>query len=122
MFSVIIVLCYHYLNKNAVDKSYFLEFSESLITVVIELIFAITQWKKEGGGKQNNSISFSYLVYGLLRAKKLNLRKQLKDKFDIGVVLWFTHIYHYSAKSTLEISHIIEALQPILTALNKHLS
>ena len=88
----------------------------------MSVFLRFTQWKKEGGGKQNNSISCSYLVYCLLRAKKLNLREHIKKKFDIGVVLWVTHICHYSAKSTLEISQIIQVLKPILTALNQHSS
>ena len=76
----------------------------------MSVFLCVTQWKKERGGKQNNSISCSYLVYCLSRAKKLNLGENIKEKFDIGVVLRVTHIYHYSAKSPLEISQIIEVL------------
>ena len=59
---------------------------------------------KERRGKENNSAS-----------------RNIKDKFDIGVVLWVTFIYNYSTnlllplpKSTIisrnEISLIIEVL------------
>ena len=45
---ILIVLCYHELNKNAIDKSYFLEFSENLTTVVIEFVFAGHAMKERG--------------------------------------------------------------------------
>ena len=41
---------------------------------------------------------------------KIESQENIKEKCDISVVLWVTHIYDYSAKSTLEISLITEAL------------
>ena len=63
-----------------------MEFSENLTTFVTECTF-VGYTMKGRGGKLNNSIFGSYLIYCLLRAAKLNL-----DKFDTGVVLWVTHI------------------------------
>ena len=63
------------LTKNVVhwDKSYFVEFSEkvSFVTECILMGYAM----KDRGVKQNNNISYSYLVHCFLRDKKMNLKK-----------------------------------------------
>ena len=48
-------------------------------------------------------------LVGLLFVKdhKIESQEKVKDKSDIGVVLWVTNIYHYSTKSTFEVSLII---------------
>ena len=43
--------------------SYFVEFSQNLTTFATEYIFVDYPMKERGGGKQNNSISCSYLGY-----------------------------------------------------------
>ena len=57
-------------------KSSMLSMSHNLTIFVIECIF-VGYAMKERGGKQKNRISCSYLVYCLLRATKLNLKRIL---------------------------------------------
>ena len=71
----------------------------------MSLFLWVTQWNKD---EVNKIIAFLQLV-GLLFVKddKIESQEKVKDKSDIGVVLWVTNIYHYSTKSTFEVSLII---------------
>ena len=88
------------------DKSYSFEVLENLTPFVILVFLRVTQGKKE-------DIKHYFLkLFGLLFVKghKIESQENIKKKFGIGVVFLVTHIYHYSTKSTFEISLIIEVL------------
>ena len=55
---------YYQLNKNVVDKSYFVDISENL-AFVIQCIF-VGYTMNENRGEENNNICCSYLGYCLL--------------------------------------------------------
>ena len=42
-----------------------------------------------------------------VKGHKIESQKNIKEKFDVGVVLSVTHIYHYSIKLTLKVPLII---------------
>ena len=48
-------------------------------------------------------------LVGLLFVKvhKIESQENINEKFDIGVVLWVIHIYHYSLKLTPKLSLVI---------------
>ena len=78
---------------------------------------------KETGGKQF-FYSFKHFLqlHSLLFVKghKIESQENIKEKSDIGVVLWVTSIYHYSTKSTRDdyrssLTHINSPKLPLTT-------
>ena len=55
---------------------------------------------KEEVNKKQHFLQLFCLLF--LKGHKIESQENIKEKFDIGVLLWVTHIYHYSTKSKLE--------------------
>ena len=63
------------------------------IFVIVECIFVGYKWNK----KEVDKPSLLQLVALLfVEGHKIEYQENLKDKFDIGLVLWVTHIYKQS--------------------------
>ena len=69
----------------------------NLTAFVIECIFC--GLRDEGTRRKIKQQHFLQL-FGLLFVKdrKIESQEYIKEKFDIGVVLWVKHIYHYSTQ------------------------
>ena len=55
--------------------------------------------------KQQHFLQLVSLLF--VKGHKIESEENIKEKFDIGVVLWVTHICHYSIKLTFKVSLII---------------
>ena len=78
------------------NKSYCDEIPEDLTKFVTECIF-VGYTIKEGRGKQ--TIAFLIVSwFTIVKGHKIDSQRNIKHKFDFGVVLWVTHIHDYFYK------------------------
>ena len=78
------------------NKSYCNEIRENLTTFVTECIF-VSYKIRERRGKQ--TIAFLAVTWlSIFKGHKTEARRNIKNKFDFGVVLWVTHSWQRGPK------------------------